>query len=313
MKLPKIVAEYLTHRRALGNRFVAEGYILRSFCGHVGRSALNTVSGDVLKAFLVRPGTKLETAARRRRVLKGLFRFAQTRGYDRPPPLPALARTPKSTFVPFIYTPAQLRQLLAASSAICSVRGSLIEDYALRALLLTLYGAALRLGEVIHLDEADVDLNEAVLTIRQTKFFKTRLVPMGRDLTRVLVDYRAQRDRCHRRSADGAFFCLRNNARMNKPVIERTFRRLRAAAGMVRDGGPRHQPRLHDLRHAGAVHRLLRWYRAGADLQALLPRLATYLGHKDLVSTQHYLTMTPQLLRTAGRRFERYARESRHD
>ncbi len=313
MKLPQIVVEYLMHRRALGNRFAAEGYILRAFCGHVGHSALSTVSGDAIKAFLVHPGTKLETAARKRRVLKGLFRFAQTRGYDRPPPLPALARTPKSTFVPFIYTTAQLRQLLAASSAICNVRGSLIEDYALRALLLTLYGAALRLGEVIKLDEADVDLDQAVLTIRETKFFKTRLVPMGRDLTRVLIDYRKQRERCHRRPSEGAFFCLRNGARMNQPVIERTFRRLRAAAGIVRNGGPRHQPRLHDLRHSGAVHRLLRWYRAGADLQPLLPRLATYLGHKDLASTQHYLTMTPQLLRTAGRRFERYARESRHD
>jgi site-specific recombinase XerD len=246
-------------------------------------------------------------------VLKGLFRFAQTRGYDRPPPLPPLARTPKSTFVPFIYTPAQLRQLLGVRTAICSVRRSLMEDYALRALLLTLYAAALRLGEAIRLDEVDVDLDQAVLTIRQTKFFKTRLVPMGRDLTRVLIDYRKERDRCHRRSADGAFFRLRNGERMTQAVIELTFRRLRAAAGIFRDGGPRHQPRLHDLRHTGAVHRLLRWYRTGADLQTLLPRLATYLGHKDLVSTQHYLTMTPQLLRTAGRRFERYARESCHD
>jgi site-specific recombinase XerD len=313
VKLPHIVIEYLTHRRALGNRFVAEGYILRAFCDDVGRSSLSTVPVNAIKAFLVRPGTKIETAARKRRVLKGLFRFAQTRGYDRPPPLPALARTPKSTFVPFIYTLAQLRQLLGATTAICSVRRSLIEDYALRALLLTLYGAALRLGEAIKLDEVDVDLDQAVLTIRQTKFFKTRIVPMGRDLTRVLIDYRKKRDRCHRRSAEGAFFCLRNGARMNQAVIQRTFRRLRAAAGIVRDGGPRHQPRLHDLRHAGAVHRLLRWYRAGADLQNLLPRLATYLGHKDLVSTQHYLTMTPQLLRTAGRRFERYALESCYD
>ncbi len=313
MRLPQIASEYLTHRRALGNRFIGEGYILRSFCDHVGRSALSAITADVIKRFLVRPGTKLETAARRRRVLKGFFRFAQTRGYDRPPPLPALAKTPKSTFVPFIYTPEQLRRLLVATTAICTVRRALIEDYALRALLLTLYGAALRLGEAIRLDDVDVDLDQAVLTIRRTKFFKTRLVPMGRDLTRILIHYRNERDRCQRRTPEAAFFRLRNGARMNQAVIERTFRRLRTSAGIVRDGGPRHQPRLHDLRHSGAVHRLLRWYRTGADLQTLLPRLATYLGHKDLVSTQHYLTMTPQLLRTAGRRFERYAMENSHE
>jgi integrase/recombinase XerD len=313
MTLSRIITDYLTHRRALGNRFAAEGHILRSFCRHVGRSALSTISADTIRAFLINPGTKIETAARKRRVLSGLFRYAQTRGYGQSPPLQVLPRTPISSFVPYIYTQAELRQLLQAASSICSVRQSLIEDYALRALLLTLYGAALRLGEAISLNAVDVDLEQAVLTIRQTKFFKTRLVPIGRDLTRILTDYRDQRDRCHPRSAEGAFFRLRNGARMNQPVVQRTFRRLRAAVGVRRGGGPRDQPRLHDLRHAGAVHRLLRWYRAGADLQLLLPRLATYMGHKDLVSTQHYLTMTPQLLRTAGRRFERYARESRHD
>jgi site-specific recombinase XerD len=308
MTLSRMIVDYLTHRRALGNRFAAEGFVLRSFCRHVCSSELGSISAHSIRTFLINPGTKLETSARKRRVLSGLFRYAQTRGYGLPPPLPVLPRTPKSSFVPYIYTEAELRRLLHATSAICSVRQSLIEDYALRALLLALYGATLRLGEAISLNEADVDLDEAVLTIRQTKFFKTRLVPIGRDLTRILVDYRNQRDLHHPRSAEGAFFRLRNGACMNRPVVERTFRRLRAAAAIGREGSPRHQPRLHDLRHAGAVHRLLRWYRVGADLQPLLPRLATYLGHKDLASTQHYLTMTPQLLRMAGRRFERYAR-----
>jgi integrase/recombinase XerD len=100
---------------------------------------------------------------------------------------------------------------------------------------------------------------------------------------------------------------------MNKPVVERTFRRLRSVAGVQRQGGPRQQPRLHDVRHTAVVHRLLRWYQTGVDLQKQLPRLATYLGHKDLSSTQRYLTLTPQLLRAASRRFERYAREDRYE
>ena len=79
-------------------------------------------------------------------------------------------------------------------------------------------------------------------------------------------------------------------------------------AGIRRDDGARYQPRLHDLRHTAAVHRLIAWYRAGADVQRLLPHLATYLGHVDLASTQRYLTMTPELLQEASRRFEQYAR-----
>jgi integrase len=75
----------------------------------------------------------------------------------------------------------------------------------------------------------------------------------------------------------------------------------------MRDGGPRRQPRIHDLRHTAAVHRLISWYRSGKDLQDLLPKLATYLGHGDLSSTQHYLTLTPELLQEAGLRFEHYA------
>ena len=81
------------------------------------------------------------------------------------------------------------------------------------------------------------------------------------------------------------------------------------SAGVVRHDGARYQPRLHDLRHAAAVHRLVSWYRAGADVQKLLPQLATYLGHVHIAATQRYLTMTPELLSEASRRFERYAME----
>ena len=79
-------------------------------------------------------------------------------------------------------------------------------------------------------------------------------------------------------------------------------------AGIYCEGGPRHQPRLHDLRHSFAVHQLISWYRSGEDLQALLPKLATYLGHVDLSSTQRYLTLTPELFQQASLRFEYYAR-----
>jgi integrase len=105
---------------------------------------------------------------------------------------------------------------------------------------------------------------------------------------------------------------MRNGERIEQFTVERTFRLLRKIAQVSRPGGARRQPRLHDLRHAAAVHRLIAWYRRSADLQYLLPRLATYLGHKDLSGTQHYLTLTPPLLQEASKRFERYAGGCHH-
>jgi site-specific recombinase XerD len=89
-------------------------------------------------------------------------------------------------------------------------------------------------------------------------------------------------------------------------VVQKSFQRLRRIAGVSRPDVNPYQPRIHDLRHTFAVHRVTTWYQQGADVQALLPALSTYLGHVDLSSTQRYLTMTPELLDEANRRFQRY-------
>ncbi len=100
---------------------------------------------------------------------------------------------------------------------------------------------------------------------------------------------------------------------LSKSAVGSAFRRLRIIAGIERRDGARYQPRLQDLRHTGVVHRLVSWYRHGADLQHLLPQLSTYLSHVDLSSTQCYLTLTPELLYEASLRFERFAMETHHD
>ncbi len=101
---------------------------------------------------------------------------------------------------------------------------------------------------------------------------------------------------------------------MSIQIVEQAFTRLRRYAGVGRADGARYQPRLHDMRHSFAVHRLTSWYRQGADVQKLLPQLATYLGHVSIAATQVYLTMTPELLHAASVRFEQYAfKEVHHD
>jgi site-specific recombinase XerD len=180
-------------------------------------------------------------------------------------------------------------------------------------MILLLYGAGLRVSEAVALPLGDVDLPNALLTVRNTKFHKTRLVPLGADLQQVLAQYLAQRQAAgHSHCLGTPFFVLRRGTPVSVQIVEQNFRCLCAYAGVRRSDGARYQPRLHDLRHSFAVHRLTSWYRQGADVQMLLPSLSTYLGHVNLAATQVYLTMTPELLQEASRRFQQYAFEERY-
>jgi len=171
----------------------------------------------------------------------------------------------------------------------------------------------LRRGEVLNLSVADVDLPNSLLTIRESKFLKSRLVPISGHLTKVLSDYARWRTATHQSASAGShFFVGRHGTAIHRCTLNRAFKRLREHIGLRRNDGSRHQPRLHDLRHTFAVHRLTAWYRQGADVQQLVYHLSVYLGHVRLAHTQVYLTMTPELLHQAGTVFGRYARREDH-
>ena len=177
-----------------------------------------------------------------------------------------------------------------------------------RTLLLVLYGAGLRISEAIELTVADIDLAERVLTVRNTKFYKTRLVPIGPQLASALAAYYEKRSTLPMLTdRSSAFLCTRTGCCLAYPEVITCFQRIRSAAGIVCPPGEPRPPRLHDLRHTAAVHRVLSWYRSDKDVQHLLPHLATYLGHANIASTQRYLQMTPELLQEASRRFATYA------
>jgi integrase/recombinase XerD len=179
-----------------------------------------------------------------------------------------------------------------------------------RALLLLLYGTGLRISEALSLALPDVDLGACLLTIRNTKFFKTRWVPVGPQLGAVLIAYAKIRRRLpHPARHESAFLATRRGEALSRGTAGRIFRIVCEHAGVRRADGGRYQPRLHDIRHTFALNRLISWYRNGADVQRLLPCLSTYLGHVDVSATQRYLTMTPELLQEASLRFERYALE----
>ena len=313
MKLSELVSQYVSYKRALGVRFDSEAATLAAFCRRLdGNIDVLSVTVEQVQDFLTGNRPLTNHWSKRKSVLDCLFRFALSRGHTTVSPLPRYCPKLPPPLAPYIYSEEELKRLLDVAAAACNSRVKL-EAYVLRALILILYGACLRHGEALRLTMQDVDLDDAVLHIRESKFYKSRLIPMGADLNGAMQLYARQRNQVFDKEPDAPFFCFRDGRPLNQSVVHRAFQRQRILANVRREGGPTCQPRLHDLRHSGAVHRLIDWYRCGADLQLLLPQLSTYLGHIDLASTQRYLTLTPDLLNEASKRFEAYALEKHHE
>jgi site-specific recombinase XerD len=307
MKLQPAIEEYIAFRKALGARFTVNEKPLRRFARLMGvEREVSEVQAEEVRSFLDGHGPLTSAWHVRHNALAGFYRYALSRGYITHFPLPT--ETPKRprTFVPYIYSCEELRRLFEATT-ICQQGGRKLNAETLRAILLLLYGAGLRSGEALSLKLTDVDLAQGVLVIREAKFFKTRMVPVGKDLHQELKQYAVwRREAGHSQSPEAPFFVYRTGTSVNADTLREAFERLRRLAGVRRNDGARYQPRLHDLRHAFAVHRLTAWYQNGADVQKLLPALSTYLGHDRLAETQVYLTMTPELLRAANERFAQY-------
>lgn len=316
MRLYTAVNQYIAYRQSLGGGFRTDGPTLNAFAREMGQGvALADVNLESVSKYLAGTTPVITTNWHRKYyALHGFYRYALSRGYIKTSPLPVAIPKRPPPFVPYIYNAKELRALFDACLSYQKHKVRL-EPYMVRTLLLLLYGAGLRIREAISLTLADVDLSQALLIIRETKFRKTRLVPIGKQLDQILLQYATQRQReNYSQNPDAPFFIGRNGKAVKKITIEYAFNLIRKKAGIRRTDGGRFQPRLHDLRHSFAVHRLTTWYKQGADVQRLLPVLSVYMGHVCLSSTSTYLTMTPALLEEAGRRFEQYAfKEVPHD
>lgn len=314
MKLSQLIAEYVTFKKAMGMRFQSEAGIFRSFNRAVGDPELATIDPDAVTTFLAGKGPITATWHLKYKVLKGLFRFAVSRGYADSDPLPRNVPKHPEPQMPHIYSTEELLRLLGATDTL-ETPMSPLQAVTFKAILLTLYSTGLRIGEALSLTLADVSLADSLITVRDSKFFKTRLVPIGPRLADHLKSYLAKRFQLpHPLGGDSAFFSTRTGNALSYHRFREIFSLLRNRAGINRKEGAIFAPRIHDLRHTFAVHRLELWYREGANVQRLLPRLSTYLGHVDVPQTQCYLQMTPELLHEANKRFESYAlREVNHD
>jgi integrase len=231
-----------------------------------------------------------------------------------PPPLDRLISREalRQRRQPYIYTAEEVQRLLAAALAYPSPRVPL-RPHTLYISVMLAYCTGLRLGELLRLTLGDLDLNEATLTVRDTKYFKSRQLPLRPSLLTVLRDYLHARAQSNAIEAPTAALLWNEHKGRGYQVV--TLGHLLADVIRQVDLKPetgRLGPRFHDLRHTFVVHRMLAWYRAGINPQSRLHYLATYLGHKDIYSTLVYLTITQELLQEANTRFRAFGAQVLH-
>ena len=309
MILRDAIDNYVVWRRAHGARFITSARLLSQFRkGLPDDTFCDAVTERHVRRFLAGNGALTRTRANKYGALTGFFRYAISRSYAIRSPLPAADEEPKEpkSAPPYIYSRDELKRLLEAVD-ISRRYATKLDGDTFRTLLLMLYGAGLRTSEALHLSMEDVDLATAVLTVRNSKFFKSRLVPTPPPLASVLRRYAERRsDRPLPMGMASTFLANRDGTKVRKHNVDHAFAMLLKTVGIGRKDDGRRAPCLHSLRHTAAVHRLTSWYREGEDVQRLLPVLSTYLGHASLDGTSVYLSMTPELLHEASLCFDRY-------
>lgn len=214
----------------------------------------------------------------------------------------AVSRRPN----PYLFTPAQITELMNEASRI-KPAGSL-RPHLWQALIGLLASTGLRVGEAIRLkiDDLKLEADPPYLQVLETKYRKSRMVPLHPTTATQLSSYTEKRRQLGYSALSDHFFISERGNPLNRHTLWRTFNRMTRRLEMHPTDG-RRRPTLHSLRHCFAIERLRKWYQAGVDVRAMLPHLSVYLGHLRPQDSYWYLTTTPELLTAAGERFRQYA------
>ncbi len=297
--LEQSLTDYLTLRRGLGHQMADAARLLPSFVAYLDARGECTVTVQAALDWcqLPAPVGGVTVVPRRMTAVRGFARFLSGIHPATEVPPTGLVPLRRQRPTPFIYSDADIAALLGAARQLGDDPLRKLTYYTLIGLLAA---TGLRIGEAIKLDLDDIDHTDAVLLIRESKFGKSRLVPVLPCTMTAIEDYLAIRATGRRRRRQPSLFISRTGRRLIYQVVCQTFRRIVTEAGVGADAA--RPPRLHDLRHRFAVVTLLGWYRTGEDVQAKLPALSTYLGHREPSYTYWYLSVIPELLALAARR-----------
>jgi integrase len=298
--LRQVLEDYLCIRRAMGFGLDQAQKLLGQFITYLEQHDADTVTVEHALAWATLPADAAPRWwAHRLSTVRPFAAYLQTLDPSAEVPPAGLIPAGPRRATPYLYSDTDIDAIVAAAATLRHpLRAATVQ-----AVVRLLAASGMRVGEVIRLDLDDLDIRDGLLTVRQTKFGKTRIVPLHPSSTAALRDYLRLRDELRRAPASPALFVSTAGTRLRYNGLWGTFHRLVEQVGLTaRSGSCR--PRIHDLRHGFAVRTLLDWYRDGVDVMAWLPRLSTYLGHTDPKHTYWYLSAAPELLQLAARRLD---------
>ena len=299
--LARHLDEYLRLRRALGHDLADAARVLPRFVDHLDTTGSEFVTVAAALAWSTERDTPAPSTVPGRRMMavRGFARYLA--GIDARTEVPPAGVIPlrRRWRPPFIYSDADVLALIdqAGRSIPQPLRAATHET-----LVGLLAATGLRIGEALRLDRGDIDCSQALLLVRQSKFGKSRQVPLHASTLHALERYAHRRHRLYPHPSSDSFFVSLRGTRVIYATVWPTFRLLLTDAGV--GAGATVTPRIHDLRHTFTVRALLDWYRDGVDVQARLPWLSTYLGHREPRYTYYYLSAAPELLAHAARLVE---------
>lgn len=293
--------QYLRVRRALGHKLDDAHRLLPRFVAYLDAIGAETVTVESALAWARRPDADPASSVwmRQMTVARGFARHMA--GVDPTTEIPPLGLV---TFrqhrrPPFIYSEGDIAALMAHARRTIPTP---LRAATMQTLIGLLAATGMRVGEVIRLERPDVVWDDALIVVRDSKFGKSRLVPLHPSTIAALAAYAEQRDGLQPHPRSPTFFVSTVGTALWYCDVCHTFRKLVDTTGI--GAGAARRPRIHDVRHSFAVRTLVEWYRDGHDVQARLPRLATFLGHRDPTSTYWYLSAVPELLSLAAARLE---------
>ena len=305
-RLTSWINRHLTHRCTLGHRNHGENSVLKALLRYVEQCDCRDLNARCFTAWL--SGIKNLHPNTRRKYYQIVRLFCLYRRRSEPKcfvPSSDGAAKLQPYVTPVIVEPEQIAQMLALASKLPRTSASPLRPEALRLAIVLLYTSGLRLGELLRLTMGDVEEQGAVLRIRESKFHKSRLVPLSVSTAGELLSYLRQRRKAFVAHPGTPLLCNRHGGHVHPyshPGLQLAINLLFEAAGVRDQQGKR--ARVHDLRHTFAVQALVRWYRNGADVQTSLPMLALYMGHVSIESSAYYLHWVPTLRDLASQRFE---------
>jgi integrase len=298
------LSAYIQLRRALGFRSGEPAYFLKAFDRSLfEKSHTGPLTQELALEFAcANAQTSTNYCVSRYQAVRHFSEYLAT--FDPGTPFldpkalkPSKARTPRH-----IYTYEELKKILTEARSVS--RDNPVSGLTLYTMIGLAASTGLRISEIIRLDIEDVDLKTGALNVRHSKFNKSRLVPLHRTTLQVVCNYAVARDAAFPNCKTVAFFINSRQKRFARNTLQQLFAGAACRAGLR---GPKGRgPSFHDLRHHFATERLVRWYKAGIDVQAMLPALATYMGHAHYTDTAYYLTATAELLALAGERYQRW-------